>query len=304
MSALRTASSVAAVLSAALIWSTASAWAQQDFSKVEIRTVPVSGNISMLMGAGGNIGVITGPDGVFLIDDDYAPMTKKIHDAVKALSGEPIHAVINTHWHGDHTGGNKALGDAGVVIIAHDNVRTRMASKQFMKAFGREVPPSPPAALPVVTFADTLTLHINGDKLRAFKVDPAHTDGDIVLHMEKANVIHMGDTYFAGRYPFIDESNGGSFAGVLATAERVLGIADADTKIIPGHGPLSNKAELKQYRKMLVTIRDRVSAAIADGKTLDEIIAAKPLADLDAAWGSGFVKAEWMLGFAHASLTR
>lgn len=304
MPVLRAASSILTVLSAALIWVSAPALAQRDFSKVEIRTVPVSGNVSMLMGAGGNIGVITGPDGVFLIDDDYAPMTKKIHAAVKALSSEPIRAVINTHWHGDHTGGNEALGDAGVVIIAHDNVRTRMASKQFMKAFGRKVPPSPPTALPVVTFSDTLSLHINGDKLHAFKVDPAHTDGDIVIHLERANVIHMGDTYFAGRYPFIDESNGGSFSGVLGAAEQVLGMANADTKIIPGHGPLSNKAELKKYHAMLVAIRDRVAEAIAEGKSLDEIVAAKPLADLDATWGSGFVKAEWMIGFAHASLAK
>ncbi len=298
------ASSAVTVLCVTLFWASAPALAQRDFSKVEVKTVPVAGNVSMLMGAGGNIGVITGPDGVFLIDDDYAPLTEKILAAVKKLSDEPIRAVLNTHWHGDHTGGNEALGEAGVAIIAHDNVRARMSTKQFMKAFNREIPPSPAAALPVVTFNDALTLHINGDTVRAFKVEPAHTDGDIVIHIEGANVFHMGDTYFSRIFPFIDASSGGDFKGMIAAAERVLAIANADAKIIPGHGPLSNRAELKQYHAMLIAVRDRVAGAIAEGKSLEEIVAAKPLADLEQAWGSGFVKAEWMLGFAHTSLTR
>ena len=278
--------------------------AQQDFSKVEIKTVPVSGGVSMLMGAGGNIGVLEGDEGVILIDDQYAPLSEKILAAAKAIADKPIRSVINTHWHGDHTGGNLPLGEAGVVIISHDNVRTRMSTRQFQAAFNRETPPSPAAALPVVTFSDTLTLHVGSEILHAFRVGPAHTDGDVAIHFTKANVIHMGDTYFAGMFPFVDISSGGDFTGMIDAVNQALEIANHETKIIPGHGPLSNTAELTAYRDMLVSVRDRVAAMIADDKSLQDIVAAKPLADLEAQWGGGFINAERLLGFAHAALAK
>lgn len=278
------------------------ALAQQDFSKVEIKTIPVSGGVSMLMGAGGNIGVLAGDEGTILVDDQFAPLSEKIIAAAKAISDKPISTVINTHWHGDHTGGNLALSEAGVIIVSHDNVRTRMSTKQFQKTFNRETPPSPSGALPVVTFSDTLTLHIGDETLHAFRVGPAHTDGDVMIHFAAANVIHMGDTYFAGRYPFVDMSSGGNFLGVIEAVNQALGMANDDTKIIPGHGSLSNPAELLGYRDMLVSVRDRVAASIAEGKSLEDIVAAKPLADLEARWGGGFVTAETLLSAAYQAL--
>lgn len=276
--------------------------AQQDFSKVEIKTIPVSGNVSMLMGAGGNIGVLVGEKGVILIDDQYAPLSQKILAAVAALSDKPVSTVVNTHWHGDHTGGNEALAEKGVIVVAHDNVRTRMSTRQFQAAFNRETLPSPSGALPVVTFSDTLTLHIGDETLHAFRVGPAHTDGDVIIHFASANAIHMGDTYFAGMFPFVDISSGGNLAGMIGAVNQALEKANDDTKIIPGHGPLSNTGELKAYRDMLVTVLDRVTALAGEGKSLEEIVAAKPLADLEAQWGGGFINAERLLGFAHAAV--
>jgi len=276
--------------------------AQQDFSKVEIKTIPVSGGVSMLMGAGGNIGVLVGEDGAILIDDQYAPLSEKILAAVAALSDKPVSTVINTHWHGDHTGGNEALAEKGVIVVAHDNVRTRMSTRQFQAAFNREVLPSPSGALPVVTFSDTLTLHIGDETLHAFRVGPAHTDGDVIVHFAAANALHMGDTYFAGTFPYVDISSGGNLAGMIGAVNQALEKADDDTKIIPGHGALSNKSELKAYRDMLVTVLDRVTALVGEGKSLDDVVAAKPLADLEAQWGGGFINAERLIGFAYEAV--
>jgi glyoxylase-like metal-dependent hydrolase (beta-lactamase superfamily II) len=269
---------------------------------VEIQTVDVAPGVSMLIGQGGNIGVSTGADGVFLVDDQFAPLTPKILAAVAKLSDAPVRFVLNTHWHGDHTGGNENLAGQGALIVAHDNVRRRMSSDQFISAMDRRVPASPPAALPVVTFGADVTLHWNGDALHAIHVPNAHTDGDAIVHFEKAEVVHTGDVYFAGQYPFIDRDSGGSLGGMIAAVDRVLALADDATRIIPGHGPLSNRAELARYRAMLATARDRVRAAIDAGKSLEEVLAARPLADLDGAWGTGFVKPEAFLRTVYASL--
>jgi glyoxylase-like metal-dependent hydrolase (beta-lactamase superfamily II) len=257
----------------------------------------------MLAGEGGNIGVSAGDDGVFLIDDEYAPLTDKIRAAVATISPRPIRFLLNTHWHGDHTGGNENLGQAGVVIVAHENVRRRMSSEQFIEAFGAKVPPAPAKALPVVTFTDEVTFHLNGDDLRSFHVPPAHTDGDTVIHFQKANVIHGGDLVFAGAYPFIDLSSGGSLEGVIGAIERILALCDDKTRIIPGHGPVIDKAALRKYHDVLVLARDRVGALVKQGKTLDEVKAAKPMADHDAAWGAGFVKPDFFLEIAYKSLS-
>jgi len=270
--------------------------AQQDFSKVEIQTIKVTDSIYMLTGAGGNLGVCSGEDGIFLIDDQYAPLTEKIRAAIGKISQDPIRFVLNTHWHGDHTGGNENLGKSGTLIVAHDNVRQRMSTEQFIKFFGSKSEPSPKVALPVVTFNDTITLHLNGEEIHAFHVPPAHTDGDSAVYFRKANVIHMGDLYFAGMYPFIDGSSGGDISGMILAADKVLELINEETKVIPGHGALSNRAELASYREMLATVRDRVAKLVAAGKSAEEIVAAKPTADLDAVWGQGFIKPDQFVG--------
>jgi cyclase len=285
------------LLAAALAASPAAAQGP-DFEKAQIRTEKVAEGVWVLISVGGNIGVSTGPDGVFLVDDQYAPLTPKVKAAVAALSDRPLRFILNTHWHPDHTGGNKDLGEAGALIVAHDNVRRRMSTEQFIEAFGMKVPPSPEKALPVVTFDNAVTLHLNGDDIHAFHVPPAHTDGDAVVHFRRADVIHMGDLYFNGMYPFIDVASGGSFAGMIVGADRALALAGEKTRVIPGHGPVGGRAELRAYRDMLVTVRDRVKPLVQAGKTPAEVMAARPTADLDAQWGGGFLKAEQFLGIA------
>lgn len=278
--------------------------AQQDFDSVEIETVEVATGIYMLVGAGGNIGVSVGDDGVVLIDDQYAPLTAKIQAAVAKLSERPIRFVINTHWHGDHTGGNENLGNAGAVILAHENVRKRMSSEQFSEFFDRRTPPSPEAALPAITFTRDASLHLNGDELHAFHLEPGHTDTDSIIHWREANVFHMGDLYFAGSYPYIDLSSGGSVDGVIAAADRVVELADDRTEIIPGHGPLSNKRELTAYRDMLHTIRSGVQSQVQAGKTLEAVKASGVTKAFDDAWGTGFINGEQVTEFVYRSLVR
>jgi len=275
--------------------------AQQDFSKVEIESTEVRKGIYMLTGSGGNMGLCVGEDATFLIDDQYAPLTEKIKAVVGGITAEPIGFVLNTHWHGDHTGGNENLGEMGALIVAHDNVRTRMSTEQFMKAFNRKVAPSPKAALPVVTFNDSVTFHLNGEEIHAFHVPPAHTDGDSVIFFKNANVVHTGDLFFRARFPFIDLSAGGSFNGMIAASERLLKLVDDETKIIPGHGDLATKSDLKDYRDMLVLVKERVAPLIAAGRTEAEVIAAKPLAD-SASWGEGFLNADNFLKIVYQSL--
>ncbi len=253
----------------------------QDFEQVQIKTEKISEGIYLLIGRGGNIGVSVGEDGVFLIDDQYAPLSEKIKSAVSSINDRPIRFILNTHWHGDHTGGNEAMGEVGALIVAHANVRKRLNSEQFMAAFDRLVPPAPKGALPVVTFTDAVTFHLNGEDIFTFHVESAHTDGDAVVYFKKSNVIHMGDIYFAGGYPFIDLSSGGSVNGVIEAVNQVIRMIDEDTKVIPGHGDLSDRHGLLKYLDMLVTIRDRISIQVQAGKSLDNILASKPTADFD-----------------------
>lgn len=276
--------------------------AQQDFSNVEIKATRVKGNIYMLNGTGGNVGVSVGEDGVLIVDDKFAPLAEKIRAALKSVGGGDLKFILNTHWHGDHTGGNELLGGTGALIVAHENVRTRMASEHVSTLLNRTTPASPAGALPVVTFADAVTFHVNGQEIHAFHVDPAHTDGDAVVHFRTANVIHTGDVYFAGAFPFIDLDSGGSVAGVIAAVDRILALCDADTKIIPGHGPLSNAAELRAYRTMLTTLRDRIAALAADGKSLEEIQATKPTAEFDPPT-PGFISSDQFVALVFADLT-
>jgi glyoxylase-like metal-dependent hydrolase (beta-lactamase superfamily II) len=264
--------------------------AQQDYSKVEIKTIKLGATTYMMEGAGGNLGLSVGDDAVFLIDDQYAPLSAKITAAIAKLTDKPVKFILNTHWHSDHTGGNENFGNAGAILIAHENVRHRMSSDQFIEFFKMTEKASPKAALPVVTFAGSVTFHLNGDEMRVMHVPRAHTDGDAIVQFVNTNVIHTGDVYFNGMYPFIDTSSGGTIQGVIAGCDRGLAIANDQTKIIPGHGPLSNKAELKAYRDMLVTVSGRVKDMIRQGKKLEEITAANVTADLDEKWGKGFIK--------------
>jgi glyoxylase-like metal-dependent hydrolase (beta-lactamase superfamily II) len=278
--------------------------AQDDMKDVEIGIHKAGEGVYMLTGSGGNMGLSVGDDGAFLIDDQFAPLTEKIKAAIGSVTDRPIRFLVNTHWHGDHTGGNENLGAAGTLIVAHENVRNRMSVEQFVAAFDSRSAPAPEAALPVITFTDQVTFHWNDDVLRVIHVDPAHTDGDSIIYFTEANVVHMGDVYFNGMYPFIDASTGGSMDGMIAAADRALALIRKDTTIIPGHGPISNVRELRDYRGMLVKVRDRVRPKIAAGKSRDEVIAARPTADLDATWGGGFLKADVWVGIVYDSMTK
>jgi glyoxylase-like metal-dependent hydrolase (beta-lactamase superfamily II) len=277
---------------------------EDRFRDVRIESIRVRDGIYMLTGMGGNIGVSAGEDGIFLIDDQYAPLTGRIKAALAEISDRPVRFVINTHWHGDHTGGNENLGKEGVVIVAHDNVYQRMSRENFSAAFNVLVPPSPRAALPVITFNDTVTFHLNGATIRALYQPNAHTDGDSVLHFVEANVLHTGDLWFNGMYPFIDVESNGSLDGVIRAVENILAIADDGTRIMPGHGPLGDKAALTGYLAMLKEVRRRVGRLIDEGRTLDEILALRPLADFDETWGKGFMAPDRFLSIVHSSLVK
>jgi cyclase len=256
----------------------------------KLETQKLSEGLYLITGAGGNVALSVGNTGVLLVDDKIAPMTPELKKAVAAVTPKPVRFVFNTHWHGDHTGANAVLGAEGAVIVAHENVRKRLSTEQFVAMMNKKVPPSPEPALPVITFADSIALHVNGDDLEIAHVEPAHTDGDAIVYFKKANVVHMGDTFFSGGYPFIDASSGGSVEGIVKAADRALAIAQPSTKIIPGHGPVVDREKLKTYREMVVTIRDRIKKLAAAGKTLDQVQAAKPTAEFDAAWGGAFIK--------------
>lgn len=278
--------------------------AQEDFSSVRIETIPVAGPIHMLVGRGGNLAVSTGPDGIFLVDDQFAPLSGKILAAIAKLRAGPVRFVVNTHFHGDHTGGNEILGAAGAVIVAHRGVRERMSVPQFSALRGRTTPASPPGALPIVTFTEDVTFHLNGEDVHVFHVPNAHTDGDAVVHFQGSDVIHTGDVFFHGIYPFIDVDSGGSIDGTIAAQDRVLALAGEATRIIPGHGPLGTPDDLRAARSMLVTARDRTLAAIAEGQGLEAFVASAPFADLEAGFGGGFLDSDAFATIAWTDLSR
>jgi cyclase len=254
---------------------------QQDFSKVEVKVQKVAGTVYMLMGSGGNIGVSVGDDGIVIIDDEYAALAPKIVAALNGITDKPIKFIINTHYHGDHTGGNEVFSHTGT-IIAQDNVRKRMQSGT--SAGGRTTPPAPKQALPVVTFNDTATIHVNGEDIRAVHFPHGHTDGDAVIYFPQSNVVHMGDDFFNGHFPFIDTANGGSVKGMIANVDKVLATLPDDVKVIPGHGELSDKAGLRRFVEMLRGTSGAVEKAMKAGRTLDQMKADKILAQWDD-WG-------------------
>lgn len=258
---------------------------QRNFDAVQIKTTQVVAGIYMLEGEGGNIGVSAGEDGVFLIDDQYAPLTPKILAAVKEISDKPVRFLINTHWHGDHTGGNENIGKAGVVIVAQDNVYKRLSAGGAIQMLKQNYAPAPKAALPVITFSDTATLHLNGDDVTAHHLPPAHTDGDSYVQFRKANVVHTGDVFAAYRYPFIDPESGGSVKGVIRATDILLRLLDDNTKVIPGHGGLSSKKDVLAFRKMIATVVGKIEPMAKSGKTLQQVLAAKPTREFDEEWG-------------------
>jgi glyoxylase-like metal-dependent hydrolase (beta-lactamase superfamily II) len=272
----------------------------QDFSKVEIKVHKVAGNIYMLEGGGGNIGVSVGPDGILIVDDQYAPLADKIKAALKTLGEGKLKFILNTHWHGDHTGSNAVFGP-DAPIIAHTNVRKRLA--EGMDIPGRKTPPAPKEALPVITFDDRLAVHFNGEDIRVIHVPPGHTDGDSVIYFPSANVVHMGDQFFVDRFPFVDLASGGDVEGYTKNVGDVLAKLPAGVKIIPGHGALANADDLKRFHNMLVVTTDIVRKKMAAGKTLAEI-KTEGLPEEWKTWGSGFIKQDPWIETIFTSLTK
>ncbi len=278
----------------ALVGISSSLGAQTNYDTVQVRAVQLSPGLHVLFGAGGNIGLSTGADGTFVIDDQFAPLTPKIVAAIRTITDRPVKFVINTHWHGDHTGGNENLGNAGALIVAHDNVRKRMSVDQFMAALNQKVPAAPRAALPVVTFSDAVTFHINGDSVTVTHVSPAHTDGDAIVHFLKANAVHMGDVFNNTGLPFIDRSSGGSVFGIIKAADQVYAMTDAQTRIVPGHGQVTDRNRLKAWRDAVSTVTERVQREVRAGKTIEQVLAMKLSAEFEKEWPGGherFVRA-------------
>ena len=279
--AIRFSKAALAVVAASAIAAIGQGQGQPDYSKVEIKTNKVTDNFYTLDGQGGTIGVLTGPDGVFMVDTQFAPLTDKIVAAVKKISDRPIRFVVNTHVHGDHTGGNENLGKMGVAILSRDELRYRLAHPA-PAANGTPVAPAPRAALPMMTYEGPITFHMNGEDIELIPIARAHTDGDTMVHFVNANVIMTGDFYRSIQYPNIDRANGGSLNGMIAGLGEVIGLAGPNTKIIPGHGPTVDRAAVTMHRDMLLVLKDRIAKLVDQGKTQDEVLAAKPTADFDA----------------------
>jgi glyoxylase-like metal-dependent hydrolase (beta-lactamase superfamily II) len=273
---------------------------QQDFSKVEIKVVPAAGSIYMLQGAGGNIGVSAGSDGILIVDDQYAPLAEKIRAALKGINQGKLRLVLNTHFHGDHTGSNPDFGPEAT-IVAQENVRKRLAAGSIVR--GNKTEPMVAAGLPVVTFQDSVSVHFNGEEIRVIHYPHGHTDGDSVIFFTKSNVVHMGDDFFAGRFPFVDLESGGSVQGMTAGVEKVLAQIPADAKVIPGHVALSTVNDLKAYHHMLVETAAIVQKQIKARKTLAQIQAAGLSAEWKE-WGSGFIDTKTWIETIYNSMTK
>ena len=274
---------------------------QQDFSKVQMKATKVAGNVYMLEGSGGNIGVSVGDDGLLIVDDQFAPLADKIRAALKGIADKKLHFILNTHWHGDHTGGNIAFGPEAT-IIAHDNVRKRLSTEQKSTVFNSTTPPSPKEALPVITFDQSLSVHFNGEDIRAIHYPRGHTDGDSVIFFSASNVVHLGDDFFAGRFPFVDLESGGSVDGLIKNIGELLTRIPAGAKLIPGHGPISTIEDLKSYHNMLQQTTEIVRQKISAGKTLDQIKSEGLPAEW-APWGTGFIKTDRWVETIYKSLT-
>ncbi|HEX6190516.1 MAG TPA: MBL fold metallo-hydrolase [Pyrinomonadaceae bacterium] len=275
-------------------------FAQQDWSKVEIKSTKVNGNVYMLQGAGGNIGVSVGADGILIVDDQYAPLADKIKAALKTLGEGKLKFILNTHWHGDHTGGNAAFSSEGS-IIAHTNVRKRLA--EGMTITGRTTPPAAKEALPIITFDQSVSVHFNGEEIRALHFPRGHTDGDAVIYFTSANVVHMGDLFFNGMFPFVDIDSGGDVEGYIKNVGEVLGKLPAGARIIAGHGPLATADDLKRFHDMMVKTTGIVRDKMKAGKTLDQI-KAEGLPDEWKSWSWQFVTTDRWISTIHRSYSK
>jgi glyoxylase-like metal-dependent hydrolase (beta-lactamase superfamily II) len=300
---------------ATLLRASAAGYAQQAPSAADMLasvraqkgTVPIEAqkladNLTLLSGPGGNVVVLNGPDGKFVVDTFLLPAWPKLKERLDGLGNAPLKFVIDTHWHFDHTDNNAALHAAGATVLAHENTKKRMSEPHDLPVFGLHFDPSPAEALPQQTFATSHKLEANGETLALQHLAPAHTDTDIYVHFQKANVIHMGDTFFNGMYPYIDSSTGGKISGMIAAADKILPLAGNYTKIVPGHGPVGNKVDLAKFREMLVTTRDRVQKLKSAGKSAQEAVAEKPLADLDAVWGKGMLNSDLFVQVVYLAL--
>src|SRR5229473_3480637 len=272
------------------------------FNAVPIETQKLADNVTMFDGPGGSVVVLNGPDGKFVVDTFVAPAWPKLKAALDDLGNAPLKYVIDTHWHFDHTDNNAPLHAAGATVLAHENTKKRMSEPHDLPVLGLHFDPSPAEALPQQTFAASYKLEANGETLALQHFAPAHTDTDIYVHFQKASVIQMGDTFFNGMYPYIDPGTGGKITGMIAASDKILSLADNDTKIVAGHGPLGNKADLTKFRDMLVTARDRVQKLKFAGKSAQEAVAEKPFADLDTVWGKGIINSEQWVQIVYLTL--
>ncbi|MCX5911849.1 MAG: MBL fold metallo-hydrolase [Deltaproteobacteria bacterium] len=279
--------------------------APQDFNKIQIQSVRVAEGVYLLYGEGGNIGVSAGADGILLVDSQFGELHEKIKTALAEFCHGPIRFVLNTNGHYDHALGNEVFRNDGAIIVAHENARKRMMTEQIHDIINEKTPPYRAGALPEATFAESLVLHLNGEDIQAIHVVNAHSDSDALYWFRKANVIHTGDVFFSDGYPYIDIGNGGSVNGMIAAADKIIGMSDEKTEIIPGHGRLSDRKRLREYRAMLATVRDRVAKMIKEGKRLEEIVALKPTASLDKDWTAGVgVPAEMFVTIVYKDLSR
>jgi cyclase len=263
----------------------------QEQAEVQVGAEKLAEKLYMIWDSGGkgNTVVLTGEDGVLMIDTKVEDSVEKLLVKIAELSTKPIRFAIITHWHFDHVGGNEKVVKTGATIIAHENVRKHMSIAHDMKMLNSKVPPSPEIARPLVTFSKEMTFHLNGEEVKVFHVEPGHTDGDAVIYFQNANVIHMGDLYFEGLYPYIGIYSGGSINGMIKVINQILPMIDEKTKVVPGHGPLSNKTQLRKYVSMLIEVRDNVSRLMQKGNTMEEVVAAKPTRAFDEKWGKGFL---------------
>lgn len=276
--------------------------AAQDADEVEFRLQPLTPRLAVLFGSGGNIGIVHGDDGVLLVDDQFPTLTDAILEQVRTLSSEPVRFVVNTHWHGDHAGGNANLAEAGALIVGHENVRVRLSEDQHMPMFRTVSKAAPEIAWPKLTYAEAMSLHWNGGRIDLIHVAAAHTDSDSLVHFVDDNAIHMGDTFFLSAFPFIDVANGGSLDGVIAASERGLALCDENTRVIPGHGEVSDRAALEEYLNMLRSVREILAVFVDKGLTIAEILRINPLEEIGEVYGNGFIDTQTFTHLAASSL--